>query len=48
MVFVNEALTKDANAVDRVWINTPMDPHVETNFVETDIKNTDWLVDSNA
>ena len=46
MVFVNEALTKDANAFDRVWIITPMNPHLETKFIEPDIKNTDRLVEA--
>ena len=48
MVFVNEALTIDANAFDRVWINTPMNPHLETNVAQPGIKDTDRLGECNA
>ena len=38
MVFVNEALTKDANAFDRVWMDAPMHPHHKAKLVEADIR----------
>ena len=48
MVFVNEALTKDASAYDRVWMNTLMNPHLEPMFIKSSIKNTDWLGQCNG